>query len=64
MRAGFVRCHVEMMEAFGSKGVLGEDPKNIKGALDEAMNHRGSALVNVVISQGSARKPQQFRWHS
>jgi 2-hydroxyacyl-CoA lyase 1 len=64
MRAGFVQCHVEMMEAFGGKGVLGEDPKNIKGALDEAMNHRGSALVNVVISQGSARKPQQFRWHS
>ena len=24
----------------------------------------GDALVNVVISQGSARKPQQFRWHS
>jgi hypothetical protein len=32
--------------------------------LDEARNHRGPALVNVVISQGSARKPQQFRWHS
>jgi len=28
------------------------------------MNHRGTALVNVVISQGSARKPQQFRSHS
>jgi hypothetical protein len=32
--------------------------------IDEAMNFRGPALVNVVISQGSARKPQQFRWHS
>jgi len=28
------------------------------------MNFHGPALVNVVISQGSARKPQQFRWHS
>jgi 2-hydroxyacyl-CoA lyase 1 len=53
-----------MMEAFGAQGGLGVDPKNIKGALEEAMNHRGAAQVNVVISQGSARKPQQFRWHS
>src|ERR1700756_1135928 len=53
-----------MMEAFGGKGFFVENPKDLKGALDEAMNHRGPALVNVVISQGSARKPQQFRWHS
>lgn len=53
-----------VMEAFGGKGFFVEDPKDIRGALDEAMNFRGPALVNVVISQGSARKPQQFRWHS
>jgi len=53
-----------MMDAFGGKGFYVEDPKDIRGALDEAMNHRGPALVNVVISQGAARKPQQFRWHS
>jgi 2-hydroxyacyl-CoA lyase 1 len=53
-----------VMEAFGGKGFFVEDPKHIRGALDEAMNHRGPALVNVVISQGAARKPQQFRWHS
>jgi 2-hydroxyacyl-CoA lyase 1 len=63
MRAGFVQCHVEMMEAFGGKGFV-EDPKDLRGALDEALNHRGPALVNVMLSQGSARKPQQFRWHS
>ena len=63
MRAGFVQCHVEMMEAFGRKGFFVEDPKNLKGALSEAMNHRGPALVNIVLLQGSARKPQQFRWH-
>ena len=50
-----------MMEAFGGKGFFVEDPKDIRGAFDEAMNSRGPALVNVVISQGSARKPQQFR---
>src|SRR5579863_2041238 len=54
----------KVMEAFGGKGFFVEDPKKIRGALDEAMNHRGPALVNIVISQGSARKPQQFRWHS
>jgi hypothetical protein len=40
------------------------DSKDLRGTLDEAMNFRGPALVNAVISQGSARKPQQFRWHS
>ena len=54
----------KMMEAFGGKGFFVKDPKDLRGALDEAMNFRGPALVNVVISQGSARKPQQFRWHS
>jgi 2-hydroxyacyl-CoA lyase 1 len=53
-----------MMEAFGGKGFFVEDPKDLKGALAEAMNHRGPALVNVMISQGAARKPQAFRWHS
>jgi 2-hydroxyacyl-CoA lyase 1 len=53
-----------MMEAFGGKGFFVEDPKDLKGALEEAMNFRGPALVNVVISQGAARKPQAFRWHS
>jgi thiamine pyrophosphate-dependent acetolactate synthase large subunit-like protein len=33
-------------------------------ALEQAMAFRGPALVNVMISQESARKPQQFRWHS
>ena len=53
-----------VMEAFGGKGVMVEDPKDLRGALDEAMSFRGPALVNVVISQGSARKAQEFTWHS
>jgi 2-hydroxyacyl-CoA lyase 1 len=53
-----------MMEAFGGKGFYVEDPKHLRGALDEAMNFRGPALVNVKLSQGSQRKAQEFRWHS
>jgi 2-hydroxyacyl-CoA lyase 1 len=39
-------------------------PKDLRGALDEAMNFKGPALVNVKLSQGSQRKAQEFRWHS
>ena len=53
-----------MMEAFGGKGFYVEDPKHLRGALDEAMNFKGPALVNVKLSLGSQRKAQEFRWHS
>jgi 2-hydroxyacyl-CoA lyase 1 len=54
----------KIMEDFGGKGFFVEDPKDLPRALDEAMKFPGPALVNVVLSQGSARKPQQFRWHA
>ena len=54
----------KVMEAFGGFGAFVQDPKNIKKALDDAMKFPGPALVNIVLSQDSARKPQQFRWHS
>ena len=47
-----------MMDAFGGKGFFVQGPKDPKGALDEAMNFRGPALVNVVISQGFASIPR------
>ena len=53
-----------VMESFGGKGIFVQDPKDIRRALDEAMKFDGPALVNVVISQGSARKAQEFTWHS
>jgi hypothetical protein len=53
-----MQCHVEMLEAVGGKGFFVEDPKHIRGALGEATNHQGPALVNIVLSQGSARRPQ------
>ena len=51
-------------EAFGGTGSYVEDPKDVRGALDEAMNFPGPALVNIKLSQGSQRKAQEFRWHS
>jgi 2-hydroxyacyl-CoA lyase 1 len=54
----------KMMEAFGGKGWFVENPKDLKNALQEAMKFKGPALVNVMISQESARKPQEFKWHS
>ncbi len=54
----------KIMEDFGGKGFFVEDPKDLRQALDEAMKFSGPALVNVVISQQSSRKPQQFTWHA
>jgi len=53
-----------IMEDFGGKGFFVEDPKDIPAALDQAMAFPGPALVNIVISQSSSRKPQQFTWHN
>ncbi|MEX2616457.1 MAG: thiamine pyrophosphate-binding protein [Alphaproteobacteria bacterium] len=53
----------KMMEDFGGKGFFVEDPKDLPAALDKAMAFDGPALVNVLISQSSDRKPQQFTWH-
>jgi len=44
---------------FRRQGIAGRGPKDLRGALDKAMNFAGPALVNVVISQGSARKAQE-----
>jgi 2-hydroxyacyl-CoA lyase 1 len=53
-----------MMEAFGGKGFYVEDPKKLRGALDEAMAYKGPALVNVRLSPSANRKPQEFHWHT
>ena len=54
----------KMMEAFGGFGAYVKDPKDIKKALDEPMKFQGPGLVNIELSQSSARKEQQFKWHS
>ena len=53
-----------MMEAFGGKGFYVEDPKKLRGALDEAMAYKGPALVCVRLSPSANRKPQEFHWHT
>jgi 2-hydroxyacyl-CoA lyase 1 len=57
------RCD-KMMDAFGDNSFMVEDPKDLRDALDEAMNYRVLALVSVRISQGFARKPLELRWHA
>ena len=52
----------KMMEAFGGFGAFVKEPKDIRKALDAAMKFKGPALVNIVLSQSSARKAQQFGW--
>ncbi len=54
----------KMMEAFGGKGFYVEDPKQLRGALDEAMAFDGPALVNVRLHPEAGRKPQEFGWHT
>jgi 2-hydroxyacyl-CoA lyase 1 len=54
----------EMMKAFGGFGAYVEDVKDVPGALEELMKFDGPGVVNIKLSQGSSRKPQQFRWHS
>src|SRR5258708_37971211 len=54
----------KMMEAFGGKGGFVENPKDLKSALEQATAVKGPALVNVMISQEAARKPQHVRSHS
>ena len=54
----------KMMEAFGGKGFYVEDPKDLRGALDEAMAYDGPALVNVRLNPTAGRKPQQFEWRT
>ena len=35
------------MDAFGGEGFFVENPKNLKGALDEAMSFAGAALLRI-----------------
>ena len=51
-----------MMEAFGGKGILINDPADLAGALEEIKAHPGPALVNVILHPEAGRKPQQFGW--
>ncbi|MBT5083958.1 MAG: oxalyl-CoA decarboxylase [Rhodospirillaceae bacterium] len=51
-----------MMEAFGGKGFLVNDPADLAGVLEEAKAFDGPTLVNVILHPQAGRKPQQFGW--
>jgi thiamine pyrophosphate-dependent acetolactate synthase large subunit-like protein len=51
-----------MIEGFGGKGFLVENPKDLKATLDEAMAFDGPVLVNVLLDPKAGRKPQKFEW--
>lgn len=51
-----------MIEGFGGKGFLVEDPKDLRKTLDEAMAFDGPAIVNVLLDPRAGRKPQKFAW--
>lgn len=56
-------AHYEgIMEALGGKGYYVEDPKDLRGVLDEAMAYDGPTLINVPLNPRAGRKPQQFGW--
>jgi thiamine pyrophosphate-dependent acetolactate synthase large subunit-like protein len=60
-----LRAEFQTLDPSGvCKGFFVGDPKDLKGTFKVAINLRGPALVNVVISRASARKPRQFRCHS
>jgi 2-hydroxyacyl-CoA lyase 1 len=52
----------KVIEAFGGDGYFCETPDELKTALKTAMAKDKAAVINVMISPQSQRKPQQFGW--
>ena len=51
-----------MLEALGGKGMYVSDPADLRGALDDAMEFDGPAMINVPLHPRAGRKPQKFGW--
>ncbi|MCC6387697.1 MAG: oxalyl-CoA decarboxylase [Dehalococcoidia bacterium] len=57
------QAHYEKMaEIYGGKGYFVTTPDQLKPVLEEAMAQPKPSIVNIMISNKSARKPQQFGW--
>ncbi len=52
----------KVIEAFGGLGFYVEDPADLKPALQKALDSGRPSVVNVMISNRAARRPQQFAW--
>ncbi|MCC7087797.1 MAG: oxalyl-CoA decarboxylase, partial [Dehalococcoidia bacterium] len=56
-------AHYEKMaEIYGGKGYFVTEPSQLRPALEEAIKADKPAIVNIMISATSQRKPQQFAW--
>jgi 2-hydroxyacyl-CoA lyase 1 len=56
-------AHYELMaEAFGGKGFYVTEPKQIKPALEEALQMDMPAIINIIINPLVGRKKQEFEW--
>jgi len=56
-------AHYEKMaEIYGGKGYFVTTPEELEPTFKEAMAQEKPAIVNIMISARSQRKPQQFAW--
>jgi 2-hydroxyacyl-CoA lyase 1 len=53
-----------IIEAFGGQGFYVDDPNELAGTMKKALASPVPTLVNVVISNQSRRRAQQFAWHT
>jgi thiamine pyrophosphate-dependent acetolactate synthase large subunit-like protein len=51
-----------MVDIYGGKGYFVTKPEELGPALKDAMAQEKPAIVNIMISARSQRKPQQFAW--
>jgi 2-hydroxyacyl-CoA lyase 1 len=58
-------AHYEkVIEAFGGLGIYVDDPEDLAPAIRRAFDNDGPSVINVVISNRSRRKEQEFAWHT
>jgi thiamine pyrophosphate-dependent acetolactate synthase large subunit-like protein len=58
-------AHYErVIEAFGGRGYFVDRPQELRATLEAAMAEDKPARVNVIVSNTSRTKPQQFQWMS
>ncbi len=58
-------AHYEkVIEAFGGLGIYVDDPDDLGPAIQKAFASNGPAVINVVLDNKAARRPQEFSWNT
>ena len=58
-------AHYEkVIEAFGGLGIYVDDPDDLGPAVKKALDSGRPAVINVVLSNQSRRRAQEFAWHT